>query len=372
MNEQTPPMPGYAISSIALTAGLGFIDAALGVAAVLGGTAGPKACFTGPAGEAIHPGINLVVAGSDSPRWLRAQDLLLTPLEMLQATFRDISRAADPERLDYLQSCRHQSERTDVIVAEASRSFLEDGLEATGQYVDRKFDVVQRPNLLLRSPDFDAFTKAEVLDGWPFVYYPDGLLFTELLRRRPGKNWGALGKALSSAIAGQDQSVTGDRRGAPGRIEMRKTHFLTTCSNAELRAALIADRPELQRILRNSVILDPAVPAAVEGEINYEELRRAYRGFHDSIRKVFDARRLGVTAGIQWGTQRDKAGLHALTMEIYDWQAGLPESLRPYFGFASTLPYKIRWACVSSLCPGESEEWIPSFTRYASLEILRR
>ena len=59
-------------------------------------------------------------------------------------------------------------------------------------------------------------------------------------------------------------------------------------------------------------------------------------------------------------------------IEIADWQARLLEPLRPYFRHATTLPYRLHWACISTLCRGETDEWISLFAHYATVEILRR
>ena len=95
MSDPIGISPGHTISAIAAASGVDFLEAALGVAAVIGGIAGPGAGLEGPAGDLISPGINLVVTGGDRPSWRRAEELLLSPVNAVQRMLRQLSQAAE-------------------------------------------------------------------------------------------------------------------------------------------------------------------------------------------------------------------------------------------------------------------------------------
>jgi hypothetical protein len=171
--------PGHVIGALAVAAGVSALEAAVGVASVIGGIGGPNTGVIGPAGEFIHGGVSLIVAGRDDPSWRRAQELLLEPVMACQRVLRQVSQAAGPERLDHLQFSP-AVDGTQDIVGE-SKAGIFDLRPTLTNYVDdkRHIAVLRTPTFLLRSPDLNTFSKAasEIMDGSILAFYPEGELF---------------------------------------------------------------------------------------------------------------------------------------------------------------------------------------------------
>ena len=60
MNTEETVLPGLCIGALAMASGTDFVDAALGVATVLGGIAGPMAAIDGPSQSRVAEGIGTV------------------------------------------------------------------------------------------------------------------------------------------------------------------------------------------------------------------------------------------------------------------------------------------------------------------------
>jgi hypothetical protein len=146
--------PGAAIRSVAYTAGIDDVEAALGAAALLGGIAGSKAAMIGPSGERIHPGLNLITAGVDSPEWQRAQEMMIDPIAALQRMFREMSHSAARERLGHLQYKHTTFGDTDEIVRGASGGLFENA-RGNANFVapDRTFVALRNPSFVLQDPE---------------------------------------------------------------------------------------------------------------------------------------------------------------------------------------------------------------------------
>jgi hypothetical protein len=317
MNNAAHPLPGYAIGAIATASGADFLDAAIGVAAVLGGIAGPSAGLEGPAGDLIHPGVNLAVAGQNSPSWCRLEELLLEPLIACQRMFRDLSRAASPARLDHLQFSYTAGGTNDI--AERSKAGLFANPGASAQCVDpnRHIDALRRPSFFLRSPDSNTLRAAlpEVMDAAAFLHYGEEL-FTHLLDKRPGKEW----SQLAAALSGSDQPFERDKRVGPGRIDIVKACLLVTSTRECLRDALAFDGAAIQRILQGSVLLDPG-RCAPTAKMEPQNIRWGYQTYYNTIKEVLDARRAGT--GFQLAVKPETAALHEFTGELQDWCHGV-------------------------------------------------
>src|SRR4051794_10897395 len=124
MKQAVETYPGHVIGAIAAASGVSVLEAAVGVASVIGGIGGPNAGVVGPAGEFIHAGFNLLVTGRDIPSWRRAQEILLEPVGACQQVLRRISQATRPERLDHLQFSA-AVDGTHDIVAQSKRGIFE-------------------------------------------------------------------------------------------------------------------------------------------------------------------------------------------------------------------------------------------------------
>lgn len=366
--------PSWVIASIAHTAGIGSVEAALGMASLLGGVAGPGASILGPVGEYIHPGLNLIVAGSDSPGWNRAQDLLLAPLAASQRMFRDLSHSASLERLDWHQHGYRKRGETDAIV-EACKSGILNDFDMVTRSVpsDRHFASLRHPSFLLHSPNPGQFSQAmdEVLDHCALIVYPEGQLLSELTRKRPSKKWQALAAQIAATTSGTDQVFNPEETQGPGRIDTATAHLFMTCSHAELREALVSDHPNLQRLLRSAVTIDVAAADGPES-VDQEALRYGYRAFYESVKRILNARR--ISTGLKWGAKDQTAvpALHALEMEIQDWVARLPDNIQPFFREAQFLPHRLLWTVACTLGRSETRNSAMPFICHVTQVTLER
>lgn len=287
MSENTTCSPGAAIRSIAYVAGIGDVEAALAIAASIGGIAGPRAKIAGPAGEPISPGINLIVAGADAPSWCRAQDLILDPLMIIQRNCRDMSSAVNPERLDHLQYSRIGADETDRIV-EAQKD------KSLGYHGDPHFAALRHPSFLLRNPDPVSFPKLlnETLDNSALVLFPEGQLISELVRDRPTKKWMKMASLIAAMITGTDSSYTPAGKQGPGRIATLTGKLFTTCTQDQLRDAVGSGDETVQQILRNSILLDCPVPVTRDAH-SVDHLREGYKMFYCGVESAIKTRRGG-------------------------------------------------------------------------------
>jgi len=374
MKDQRPALPGYTIASIAVVAGISFEHAALAMATLLGAVAGPSAGILGPAGELINPGLNSLFAGADNRSWASAQELLIEPLTACQRMFRELSRATAPQRLDYLQFSRFTADRTNDIV-DRSKADVFRGDPGPAEYVceDRHFVPLRLPTFLLLSPDVDTFQAAmdEVLDRWPLILDPAGRMFAELLKNKaPAKGQPGLAALIAAALLGHDSIFANvDGRYGPGRAEVVKAHFFSTCSRQQFLDALDSDNPDVQHILQHSVIVDADASIPTGKKMVLQDMQWGYANFYERVKQDLNARRAGT--GLQYKLQPQEAqALHDFSGELRDWCGNLPEALRPFFRDILSLPYRIHWAILTSLCRSESDRWCLPFTLHATRALL--
>ncbi len=368
MSDQHQPTPGAAIRSLAYTAQIGDEEAALGVAAVLGGIAGPKAKLAGPAGESIRPGLNLLVAGADAPWWNRAQDLLLDPALAMQQACREMSSALDPERLDVLQYGRFEYSNTDRIVeAVKGDSCLEQ------EYLRPHFSALRHPTFALHNPDPADFPKlvAEVLDNAALIIYPDGQLFAEVAHPRPAKKWASVAAQIAAMVSGTDHVYTPVGKQGPGRIATARGTLLMTCTRDQLCQALGSDDQALQQILQNSIMLDCPSPEGSK-PLPVDYLREGYKMFYLGVQKVLETRRAGGGIGWDANAYANMELLHGFELEIQQWVAQLADRLKPFFRHALKLPYQLLWAFALVTGYRESHDWVLPFAMHVTSETLKR
>ena len=317
MDTKSICTPGFTIGSLAVASGTNFVDAALGVATVLGGIAGPMAGIDGPAGDLIHPGLNLVATGRDHAAWRRLEELLLAPVDACQKMMRDLSHAAGPDRLDHLQFA--QVNDNTQTVADRSKAGLFRQPGAPAGYVDnhRHLAVLRTPSFALRAPDSETLAKAvpEVMDGHALVVYED--LFNTVLAKATGKEKSPLGPLLAAAVIGRDEFAGRDKRVGPGSLGAVRANLLVTTTRDQVGEALGADNEAVQTIMRNCIVLDPSTPKA-GAEVNLQNVRWGYQAYDKTLKAVLDARRCG--EGFQLIPKPEVlAVLHAFTGELQDW-----------------------------------------------------
>lgn len=360
--------PGFTIGALAVASGTGFVDAALGVATVLGGIAGPMAAIDGPAGDLIHPGLNLVVAGRDHAPWRRLEELLLGPVDACQRTMRDLSHAATQERLDHLQFSSLRDGTN--AVAERSKAGLFRVPNAPATYVDehRHLAVLRTPSFFLRAPDGQTLGKAvpEIMDANALLVYED--LFSGV-GKGTAKDKYPLGPRLAVAVGGHDEFNARDKQIGPGSLDAFRAHLLVTTTRDEISEVVTSGNDDAQTILRHSVLLEPATTAVVN--VNRQDVRWGYQAYYRAVKYVLDARRTGDGAQIEPKREALDA-LHAFTVELQLWCQGLPARLQPYFAKTLSLPYRLHWAFVATLAPREDDKWVLPFTLVATRQILER
>ena len=368
MNPESTILPGFCIGALAMASGTDFIDAALGIATVLGGIAGPMAAIDGPAGDLIHPGLNLVVAGRDNAPWRRLEELLFGPVDACQRMMRDLSHAATQERLDHLQFSSLRDSTN--AVAERSKAGLFRVPNAPATYVDehRHLAVLRTPSFFLRAPDGQTLGKAvpEILDANAFLVYED--LFSGL-GKGTAKDKCPLGPRLAVAVGGHDEFTARDKQIGPGSLDAFRAHLLVTTTRDEIGEALTSGNDDAQTILRHSVLLDPSTAAVMDA--NRQDVRWGYQAYYKAVKYVLDARRTG--DGAQTEPKPEALdSLHAFTVELQLWCQGLPARLHPFFSKTLSLPYRLHWAFVATLAPREGDEWVLPFTLAATRQILAR
>ena len=369
--DTNPITPGFTIGALATASGTDFIDTALGLATVLGGIAGPMAAIDGLAGDLIHPGLNLVVAGRDHASWRRLEELLFGPVDACQKMMRDLSHAATRERLDYLQFSPI-GDHTHAV-AERSKAGLFGVPNAPAQYVDthRHLAVLHTPSFLLHAPDGKTLAEAvpEIMDAHAFLVYED--LFTQISGSvGTAKDKYPLGPRLAAAVVGRDEFSLRDKRIGPGSLDAFRAHLLVTTTRDEISEALTSDSEVVQRLLRHSLLLEPSTTAPTM-PMEPQNIKWGYSAFYRTVKEVLDARRDG--QGFQLGLKPEILNaLHAFTGKLQDWCQDLPARLQPFFSGALSLPYRLHWAFVATLARNESDEWVLPFTMAATRQILER
>lgn len=369
MDTKITCTPGFTIGALAAASGTDFTDAALGLATVLGGLAGPHGGIDGPAGDLIHPGLNLVTTGRDHAPWRRLEELLLGPVDACQRMMRDLSHAANPDRLDHLEFSHVGNDTGDI--AEVSKAGLSRVPGAPG-YVDAQchLAVLRTPSFFLRAPTGETLANAvpEILDAHALLTYED--LLTRLLGKDVAKDKHPLGSYLAAAVTGRDEFVTRDKRIGPGRLDTIRANLLITTTREQIAEALAADNDAVQTLLRHSFILDPVIarPAAT---MELQPIKWGFDAYYRTVKEVIDARRTG--SGFQIGVKPAAASsLHAFTGELQDWSRRLPARIQSYFSGTLSLPYRLYWAFVATLAPKETDEWVLPFTIATAQQILER
>jgi len=336
---------GIAVASLGAATGTSAELATLAAASLLGGIAGGDACVFGPADNPVSPRFNLLVVGREDPGWLRLQRLLLAPIESLQSSLREMSRAVKPDRLDAVDNKPNSRDRTAEIHAAVGHEF--DNSQPFSLTQDlRASTAIRLPSVLLKSPTPDVFNRgiAEILDQQVTLAFPAGRLFEELGRMIPSRQWLDLLGKIVNALEGHDDFF--DRlhpNEGYGRLAALKATLMMTCSHGQAVQAMGASNPEIQRLMQQSLVVRPTFgkPHPISDR---EFLRGGYKLYTDAAADVLSSRRVG--AGAQF---KVNAADYELLMEYTSYmQSVLPrEGGLPKCDWVLDLPWKLAWALMS-------------------------
>ena len=342
--------------SLAASTGTSPESAALSSAALLGGIAGPDAHILGPADNPVGPNFNLLVTGGEDASWQRLQQLILGPVESLQARLRVMSRAVHPERVAEIENRRGAKNITQELHAAVGREFPDNGLPLGPLDGLRANVALRQPSVLLSSPSPEIFKQGveEVLDRHVLITYTAGLLFEELARLAPSRQWLDLLKTIVAALDGHDDRFerTHTNEGY-GRLAALRATLLMTCKESQAVQAMGSSNSEVQRLLSQCLVLRPrfGTPAVSESR---EYLRGGFGAYTAAATDVLSSRRSG--DGVQFKvTDADYELLVGYTAYL---QSVLPkvQSL-PQQAWALDLPWKISWAMMVLKGKMEPGDW---------------
>jgi len=362
-----------------------FTNAAIGLAAFLSGIAGPKAAILGPAGEYIHPGINLLMAAPGSPQWRRLEELLSEPIRCCQRMFREVSWETSSERLDALQFSWASEGRTNEVVERLKAGpFGEQSGAPSHVRADRPFTALRQPTFVLQSPEAETFHKAlaETLDCSPLLLYPEAKAIFSTHQssgiKRRGKEAGhpqaPLAQLVAAALGGEDRLFEkAHAKAGPGSIDTVRAHLVGTCSRMQLQEALAQGEQtgSLGRILEHCLLLSASADETPQCKTSLENVRYGYSLYYDAIKSVLHTRRSGGGVVFSPNAQQHTA-LHNLTLELCEWVNRLPNALRPFFGHVLTLHYRLLWAFLMMVFREEGEEWLIPFTIQTTRAVIEK
>ena len=287
-------VPGSAIAGLAAGTGTSYTLAGLAISSTLGGLAGPSAFVEGPLGEPVHPGLNLLVAGHD-PQWHRLQRVVLGAVERLQRQLREIGQTSTQDSVTKKPFEDGNRNLGREIRESFDKHLFEDS--PVGSILDHaRPDVALRlPSLVMNSPTPETFAKGveEILDREVAVYYPHGSLFEELNKFSPSRRWHQFLGQLVQAMEGSDASFQPicENSGFGSLAALRASLFMT-CDGAHIRAALASNNSDVQRLLRQCLIIRPNRWSTAPS-IRPLELKGGYATYRDAVRNVIADRRCG-------------------------------------------------------------------------------
>ena len=353
--------PGYTISALAAASGADYTETALGVAAILGGIAGPNAGLEGPLGELIHPGVNLVVAGSD-PSWSRLDELLVEPVSACQRALHGLCQDADSTRLDTRQKSMVHDQTHAAI--KGSQEALAGSARVAFVSRNRDIQALRQPYFQLRSPDRATLLRAlpDALDSTLLVHYGDEL-FDHLVEKRPGKEWMQLGELLASGVTGRDIAT-------PKQVQTMRGQLVITTTRCVLGKALAGGNPVIQNLLRHSVLLTPST-TSTPCNMSSNNLKVGYQRYYTAVKAVLQARRGGTGFRLALKPVVIQT-FQELCRELQNWFQQLPAGVKPFFSEVLSLPFRLHWAFTATLHPLESDEWVLPFTLSTTWQALTR
>ena len=143
---------------------------------------------------------------------------------------------------------------------------------------------------------------------------------------------------------------------------MVKANLFISASRDEIATALSSDDPGGRRLLQACIFaLSPRDPYRFQ--LKPEYLRPGYTAYCAGVDKLLGLRRNGSSYSVDFKTDLSKRVEHSATM-IRNWCVDLPPRLQPYFAHTSSLPHRVAWALLATLCPGEDDQWIAPFIQF--------
>lgn len=337
------------IASLASASGTSPQLAALGVAAILGSIAGPKALIEGECGDAVRPHFNLITFGGDNPAWLRLQRMLLEPVQLAQGLFREISAAADPtERaisgnlgMERTQLLRGIAGKTvEKIDAEAPRGLSE-------FYERRNF---QQPTFLLSSPSPSIWKRAlpDLMDRHVAVFYPDARILEKVIAARTCREWLPFLDSLLDAMGGADGDFPGQ---GFGRISTLSAALFLTGGKHYATSVFTSKIPEMSRLLGQCLLLDGDIGTQRVAKYDRHALKQFHLEFRTAVHTVLSRRR----SGGETCAPVDDQAVDLLLQYSRALQSKLAaDDVLPKVDWVVDLPWKLAWGMLAAKHSGDS------------------
>lgn len=342
---------GSAIGGLAAATGTNDSLAGLAISSILGGLAGPTAFVEGPLGEPLHPGFNLLVANND-PNWHQLQRVVLGAVESLQRELREIGQISTEESMTWkpfedgnrnlgkeIRECFYKHLDSDSPVA----ALLDHG---------RPGLALRLPSMVMNSPTPESFAAGieEILDREVAVYYPHGGLFEEIAKLSPSRRWHQFLGQLVQAMEGSDVSFQPIRENSGfGSLSTLRVRLLMTCDASHVRVALASNNSDVQRFLRQCVIVRPK-PLSATPSTRPIELKGGYSSYASAVRNVMASRRCGQSSLLPV----DTAGYDILSQYSDFLRAKAATMDLPGHPWTMDLHWKLMWS-MKVLYPGAAD-----------------
>ena len=342
---------GSAIGGLAAATGTSSNLVGLAISSILGGLAGPSAFVEGPLGEPLHPGFNLLVADNE-PNWHQVQRVLLGSVEALQRQLREIGQIYNEDsmaRKPFENGSRNLSR-------EISGCFYKhlDPASPVAALLDqaRPGLALRLPSMVMNSPTPESFAAGikEILDREVAVYYPHGVLFEEIAKLSPSRRWHQFLGQLVQAMEGSDVSFQPIRENSGfGSLSLLRARLLMTCDASHVRVALASNNNDVQRFLRQCVIVRPKQWSAAPSTRPIE-LKGGYSSYASAVRNVMASRRCGRSAQLTV----DTAGYDILCQYGEFLRAKAATMDLPGHLWIMNLHWKLMWS-MKVLYPGAAD-----------------
>ena len=366
-----PPMPGVAIRALATASGCSCFDVATGLAAVLGAIAGPVAGPKSVVGDRIDPAFHLVAAADHCGAWQRLEELLFQPVAACQKKLRALSRLTSVARLDHLQFGRVGGHTDEIVELTKPCLLNEPGVPTLPDYDERHVAALRTPTFYLRAPDEATWAKAqsEIMDAEALVW-TDGSIFHPQRAPRLARGSTVPAGELLAATRGCDRYIERDKQLGPGRLDPVKANLFVSTSRDLVTAALSSEDPDVRRLLQTCVFV---LPSRDPSPINLkpEYMRAGYEAFYGAVNTVLGLRRNGGGLRLAFKAELSEQIEQSATGTRH-WCSTLPPRLQPHFAQITSLPYRLAWACLATLYPGENDHWVAPFVRATVRHVLNK
>ena len=320
-------------------------------------------------GDVVDPAVHLLAAANHSAAWQRLEELLFQPVAACQKKLRDLSRLTTTARLDHLQFGR-LADHTDAIIELTKPEMYHDpGIASPPIYPERHVGAFRTPTFFLRAPDEVAWARAqsEILDACALVW-DSGMVLGPVRDGGAFDGMAGLAKELIAAATGCDRFVERGKQAGPGTLDAIKVNLFVSTGRDVITDALVNGTPDVQRLLQNCVF---TLPTSEPCPINLkpEFVRAGYEGYVSAVEKVLGTRRNGGGLRLAFKAELSEQ-IEQSAASTRNWCGVLPPKLQPFFARMGSLPHRLAWACLASLCPGESDRWVAPFVRATVRHVL--